>query len=474
MPPNIALFICFVGIAGLFFLDRDKSVRTSKALWLPTIWLWIVGSRSVSAWLGVAPAPGVDVQLDGSPVDRFVFIVLLAAGIIVLIHRSRQTRAILSANWPVLIYFAFCLVSVLWSDFPEIAFKRWFKSIGDLVMVLIVVTDPEPFGALKRFLSRVGFVLLPPSIVLTRYFGNLGRAYTPDGLSMNTGVTTNKNTLGVITLVLALGAVWRVVMLLFREGREPNRGRRLLAQGALLAIAVAVLAMSQSATSQACFALGTALILATHFRTIRRHPGAVHALVLTILLGGGAVMFFGGGAGVTQVLGRESTLTGRTDIWAAVLPVVPNPVVGAGFETFWLGPRLERVWSHLSKYNHTNEAHNGYIEVYLNLGWLGVALIAIILLRGYNRTVAVFRYDPVIGSLLLAYVFAAAFHSITEAGFRLLDPGWVFLLLAVVAAGGMASGTGKRARRRLGTPASIEDFSRRLEVSESSYRYGRV
>ncbi|MGD0778721.1 MAG: hypothetical protein ABSC05_38570, partial [Candidatus Solibacter sp.] len=144
MSPHIALFICIVGIAGLFFLDRDTSVRNSKALWLPVIWLWIVGSRPVSVWFGIAPPADVDVQLHGSPVDRFVFLVLLAAGIVVLIRRSSRTSALLKASWPILIYFAFCLLSVLWSDFPFIAFKRWTKAIGDLVMVLIVVTDAEP------------------------------------------------------------------------------------------------------------------------------------------------------------------------------------------------------------------------------------------------------------------------------------------------------------------------------------------
>jgi len=49
-----------------------------------------------------------------------------------------------------------------------------------------------------------------------------------------------------------------------------------------------------------------------------------------------------------STMGRESNLTGRTEIWAAVLPLVPNPAVGAGFESFWLPPRLEKVWTNLS------------------------------------------------------------------------------------------------------------------------------
>jgi exopolysaccharide production protein ExoQ len=436
MPPYLAVFLCSVGIAGLFYLDRYPHERTSGALWLPVMWLYIVGSRSITSWFGIIPEAGENVQLDGSPIDATIYMLLLSAGIIVLVRRSRNTRTLLSLNWPILLYFAFCLASVSWSDFPGIVFKRWIKAIGDLTMVLIVLTDANQILALKRVFSRCGFILLPFSIVLTKYFPAYGRAYTPDGGMMNTGVTNNKNTLGVITLVLAVGTLWNLVTLVLDLDGKPGRGRHLLAQGALLAIAMNVLYMSHSATSETCFAIAAILMLATQLRMIRRRPSYVHLFVLAMVLGGLAVVF-SGGVGL-KVLGRDSTFTGRTDIWAAVLAACPNWLVGAGFETFWLGPRLQEVWSHLSRYMHVNEAHNGYIEVYLNLGWVGVCLVAAIILKGYIRSVAVFRREPVIGGMLIAYIVATAFHGVTEASFRLLDPCWIFLLLAVVAASGMS------------------------------------
>jgi len=464
LSSSLATIVCMVGIAGLFYLDRDRNVRTSKALWLPVIWLCIVGSRPVSVWLAISPENAGDpIQLvEGSPFDGAVFAVLLAAGIIVLISRSRRMSACLQANWPVIVYFAYCLLSVMWSDYPGVAFKRWIKAIGDLVMVLIVVTDAEPVAALKRLFSRAGFILFPISVLLIKYYGDLGRGYDPDGRPMNTGVTTNKNTLGVITLVISLGALWSFLNVL-RTKRQLNRAQHLLARGTLLAFGVALLAMADSATSSACFALGTVLMLATYLPLIRRRPGAVHALVVMILLAGGLAMLFGGQAGVVHALGREANLTGRSEIWAAVLPVVPNRIVGAGFESFWLPPRLERVWSNLSQYMHINEAHNGYIEVYLNLGWIGVGLIAIILISGYGGAVAAFRRNRTFGGLMLAYVAAAAMYSITEAGFRMLNPVWIFFLLAVVGSDSTASGTGG------GTRQPLRERARRVTKPAASH-----
>jgi O-antigen ligase len=206
--------------------------------------------------------------------------------------------------------------------------------------------------------------------------------------------------------------------------------------------------MAHSATSGACFALGTGLMFATGLPVIARRPAAVHVLVLMIALAGGFTMLFGGDADVVHAMGRQTDFTGRTAIWKAVIPMAPNPVVGAGFESFWLGPRLQRLW-HMFPVIRPNEAHDGYIEVYLNLGCVGVGLIALILMSGYWHAVAAFRRDPGLGGLMLAYVAAAAIYSVTEAGFRLLDPIWIFLLLAVVAAGGIASDARRRTPRPL-------------------------
>jgi exopolysaccharide production protein ExoQ len=479
MNPSVASLICACGIVGLFYLGRDRSVRTSKALWLPVVYLWIVGSRGVSAWLGVTPSGG-NVQLDGSPVDAAFFAILLAAGVGVLIRRSSRTRTLLIANWPILIYFFYCLISVAWSYYPDISFKRWIKASDDVAMVLVILTDGQPVAAFRRLISRVGFLLFPASVLLIKYYDNLGRAYDPSGGMSNTGVTTNKNALGLIVLVISLGALWNMRALLMHKD-ESGRGRRLVAQCILLAFGLALLAMADSATSIACFFLGGGLMLATGFRAIRTRPARVHAVCLAIILAGGVALLFGGEGDVAGALGRKSNLSGRTEIWAAVIPAVSNPVVGDGYESFWIGPDVQKVWRSLSGWWHPealNEAHNGYIEVYLNLGWIGVCLIALILISGYRRAVAAFRLNPPIGGLMLAYIIVSAVYSITEAGFRSPDPMWIFLLLAIFGASGVVAGLfGRKEPKSLASPggaASGTPISNELiHEGEAVYHAGR-
>jgi O-antigen ligase len=460
MNPSVASLVYACGIAGLFFLGRDNSVRTSKALWLPVVYLWVLGSRPVSVWLGIQSPAGADVQLDGSPVDRIFFAALLIAAICVLLHRGRRIFTFLNANLPILIYFLFCLLSILWSDFPGVAFKRWTKAIGDLLMILIVITDEQPVAALSRLFSRLGFILIPLSLLYIKYYPDLGRGYDPwSGAQSNLGVTANKNILGVVTLVLLLGAVWRVIALLRSDEMPSHRRRHLLAQAALLALGIYLLMFANSETSTVCFVLGAAVLLVTSLRFVRGNAAAVHVLVLTLVAIVSLVLFLGGVASVTHTLGRNSTLTGRTDIWAAVIPMAPNPLLGAGFESFWLSPRVTQRLGELIPGLPLNEAHNGFIEVYLELGWVGVVLIAWILLDGYRRSVKAFRREPLLGGLLVAYVLCAMIYSITEAGFRMMHPMWIFFLLAVIEGSNIAAGVSVRASQ---TIDALADHSSKL------------
>ena len=167
------------------------------------------------------------------------------------------------------------------------------------------------------------------------------------------------------------------------------------------------------------------------------------------------VLLLGGGASAAQALGRDPTLTGRTEIWAAVISLASNPLVGAGFESFWLSPRIhEKLWQ-LFPGLPLNEAHDGYIEVYLNLGWIGVGLFARILVDAYRRAVKTFRRAPALGGLLVAFVLTEIAYCLTEAGFRMLTSTWFFFLLAAIEGSRIAAGVAVSASPPLGASSGL-------------------
>ncbi len=107
------------------------------------------------------------------------------------------------------IFLLYCLISIIWSDFPVVALKRWIKVLGHPIMALIVFTEPDPEEALIRLMKRCAYVILPVSILFLKYFPQWGRGFDPwSGAAVNTGITTNKNLLGCICMILGFFLFW--------------------------------------------------------------------------------------------------------------------------------------------------------------------------------------------------------------------------------------------------------------------------
>ena len=435
MSPEIATIVYLLGILGLFVLDRDRNDRTSKTLWLPVTWLWLAGSRTPSEWMGIwglgsfgTQMNSADKYLEGSPFDAYIFLAMTVMGVIVLARKQQRIGKLLRENGPAFWFFAYCVISCIWSEHPDVALKRWIKAIGDLVMVLIVLAEVDLSAATKRLLSRVGFILVPLSILFIKYYPAWGREYSHfDGRGTFTGITTTKNLLGMACLISGLGPLWRLRQA-FTGVEGARKSKQLIAQGALLAMAIYVLLIADSATSTSCFLMAGALLAVTSLGRAGRKPMVVH-LVVFGLIAVSALAALGGN--LVGAVGRDSTLTGRTDIWNLVLSLRGNLMLGTGFESFWLGWRRERLWN-VYRF-HLNEAHNGYIEVFLNLGWVGVGFLALLIASGYRNAIAAFKRDPNMGSLKLAYFMIAVIYNLSESGFRMQDPVWIFFLWAILA-----------------------------------------
>ena len=436
-PPALSRLMKYVATAitvafiyWLFRLDRQEQRRASWAVWIPVIWFSILCSRPVSVWLH--PDRGTDYVerfTEGSPVDAAVYGVLILAGLLVLNRRAARMKQFLQLNLPLLLFFVYCAVSLAWSDAPMVGFKRWIKAVGDLVMVWLLLTDADPEYAINRLYARAGYVLLPLSVLFIVAYPQLGTTYDPtEHVTMYTGVTTFKNELGVLCMACGLGALWSLIGAYKNRGLT-NRGRHMMAQGIAFLLALGLVIRADSMTSFSSFLLAGAVMVLGSLPWMERRAPVLVGVFLSAVGAAGFALFISSGAGILESLGRNSTLTGRTTIWKAVLAQKINPLTGAGFESFWMGDRMENVWSMSQR--GIQQAHDGYLELYLNLGWIGLALLGVLIVTGFYAALALYRRDAQAGRLRIALLTAELVYVFTEAGFRMMSPDWLGFLLAI-------------------------------------------
>lgn len=443
MTQLFGLFICGAMVIGLVYLDREPGVTPSRALWIPVIWLLINGSRGVSTWIHTEPIlPLSDKYSEGSPLDAAIFGLLIVAGLLVLNLRAREVKSFLHENLPLLVFFGYCALSIAWSEYPFVALKRWSKSIGDIVMVMLLVTDPYPLIAIKRVLARVTFILLPCSVLFIWFIPAIGTGYSPeDNVMMYFGVTTFKNLLGMICMVLGISSWWSFYGA-FQNRAMQNRTRHMIAHASMVLMAIVLILRADSMTSFSCLFLAGTVLTVVSQKWVASRPGRAMLVVSGAIGLPLFALFINTMGSLVQSLGRNSTLTGRTSIWKAVLSMHTNPIIGTGFESFWLGNRLQAVWNMSVK--GIQEAHNGFIELYLNLGWIGLFILGWLIVSGFRNGVTALRRDPNDGSLRLALLTASLIFSLTEAGFHMLSPIWFAFLLAIA---GNSAGLGPRVSR---------------------------
>lgn len=438
MPPRVASVVFVLGILALFRLDRDTDERTSPALWIPVAWMAIGASRNLSEWFATqGPLANPDQYLEGSPFDRLLFSGLLAAALMVLFARGRASSAVLQRNWMNILFLLYCLASAAWSDFPLVSFKRWTKALGNFSMVLVVLTDPNPKAAVKRLLALTGFMLIPASVLLVKYYPEIGRQYDRwIGTAYYSGVASDKNGLGYNCLIFGLASVWRVVNGLQATVRKNGQ---LIAHVIILGMVLWLLRLANSSTSLACFLLGSSLIIFLSMAKVER-PAMVHTILASVIAAA-AVAFMARDvfSYLVSSLGRDTTLTGRTPLWEQLLKMNDAHWFGTGFESFFLGKRAEMLWAMFTW--HPNEAHNGYLELYLNLGVVGLGLFLFVIVVGYRNVVHTFRSDRTSATLKLAFLIAALIYNSTEAAFKVMHPVWIVFLFAITAVPNPAAGT---------------------------------
>lgn len=469
MPPSLALGLWLVLLLLLFRYDPGKDARCSPALWVPLIWMFIIASRLPAQWITGAGGVGSGSASfeDGNPIDRTIFFTLILIAAAVLISRSFRWGAFITSNRTLTAFVLFALLSALWSEFPLVAAKRWIRDLGNYLVVLVVLTDRRPQEAVAILLRRLCFVLISLSVVLIKYYPGIGVGWDNwTGVPGYCGVTTSKYILALICMVSGIYCFWDSAR------RWPDRKgirtrRALLVNAAFIVMTLWVLNLANGRTCQVCMVVGWLVILAARSVIVTRYPASLTVLLpaavcVALLLAFGLDFR----AQVASAVGRDPTLTDRTELWSYLLGMKTNPILGAGYETFWLGHRLSELWANFRF--RPNQAHNGYLEIYLNLGVVGLAIVLIYMVGSYRTICRQFTSAGSLTALRLALWTVLPICSVTTAVFFKGDLLWLtFLLVSITVPKYAPAGAGRQQRRHTLKRVRVPEWSDALSAGRT-------
>jgi O-antigen ligase len=309
-----------------------------------------------------------------------------------------------------------------------VAFKRWVKILGHPIMTLIVLTEPDPEEALTHLMKRCAYVIVPVSILFIKFYPELGCNYDPwTGGRMINGVAENKNILGADCMILGFFFFWHLLQT-WRTARNSWRRNELrLIAGFAIGIWW-LLSGAHCATASISLLIGALIVMFVGMRSINKNFIGTYLLAALVFVAA-AQLAFGILGGLSESLGRDSSLTGRTKLWTRLLAIDINPILGTGFESFWLGKRpqqLEGLFWFIP-----NEAHNGYLETYLTLGLIGLFILIALFIATFWKIRSGLWRDFEWSRFRLGFLGVVVLYNWTEAPFKTVSA--TFFLLNIIA-----------------------------------------
>ncbi len=418
-----------------------KRGRTSEAkfsTYLVKILYWLVIIRlTVADTVYYGPdAKFLDIVARTAVFNKVTWVVFACVGAIYLISRLSKSLGLLKvSNSLFSLFIVYAAISVFWSIDVGVSTSRVIHVYIIFVCcmaVTLVGWHERRFQEVTRpivtmlLLGSLIYGLVAPELAIT----SLG---AQDPNSYWHGLTSQKNQLGSLASfgVLFWFHAW--------AARETKLWIASLWGG----VALTCLILSHSSTSLMATVL-VCLFLMLFLRASpvsrRLMPYLIGIFAIVTLLYTFAVLKVVPGLDlllkpITYLTGKDTTFTSRTEIWDIIKAHIQlSPVLGSGYAAYWAGP-LPTSPSYVflqQMYFYPFEAHNGYLDVINDLGYVGL-----IVLLGYiwiyiRQSINFLKINYSQAGLYLAMLFQQLLTNLSESHWFFISHDFVILTLATL------------------------------------------
>lgn len=340
--------------------------------------------------------------------------------------------------WPLLLLPALCILSTLWSDDPSVSMKQSVELAATIVSAIVIFRRTDGRGLAAALLLATFLVCL------------LSLLYQRSALSAPlVGLMGSKNQMGFLSQVL-IGSATAVLA----DKKNSIRLRLFALAGVLLGLGDVVLARSAGAwlTTAAAF---LAFVVLSFFSRISFSVRALLVVLLVLVLAPLAFAFQditqAAQTFQTQTLHKDSTLTGRTELWTAASSVIAeSPIIGHGYNAFWQQGNLDaeglyRANGIGSRYGFN--FHNQFLDAQVDLGEIGLCVLigTLIYVGGgsmWRATISPTLSGAFMASILVALYSRLPIESTLIGQWNLYTTLWIAIGVSAFAPGDLASRAG--------------------------------
>lgn len=305
-----------------------------------------------------------------------------------LIGHAKEAFTILKKETFLLCLLALVFLSTLWSPEPGLTFRRAIGLFGTSLFGLYFSLRYDLDEQLTLLSIAFGIAVIG-SILVTLIHPAwgisdnpiLGKAYVELGDAHQgawRGLFLTKNSLGRIMVISAL--VFACAL-----AKQKHKIINLILFGSACTLVI----LSQSKTALLALIVILPLIylykIFTLHRTLRY---ALYCFLLCTLLVATLLVFDNSGKLLSD-MGRDTTFSGRTDLWAQVYDmIIKHPILGYGYDAFWTprNPQTLHIWNIIGW--EAPHAHNGFLDLMLCVGFVGVGIFISGLLKTFYCGIA--------------------------------------------------------------------------------------
>jgi O-antigen ligase len=293
---------------------------------------------------------------DGDPTKQLALLVLYGAAFVLL----RPSRQLLFIGLPLLVLLVWSCASLLWSVNPE-GSERRLVALAGTVMIGACAGIKLDLPTMARTIVQVAALALVASLVVAVV--DPGAGLDPEGRLR--GVFAHKNVLSGFAVIALFTIFFRVL--------DSPRALSRLGLGLLFVLCVVCLVISRSAGPFPALFF-TVAVLAMSYAVHASHGRFTAMLPIVITAGivlAGLVLTTEG----LGLFGRGDDFSGRVPIWQfAISMIEQRPLLGYGYGVFWLGDNAPAAPFWRGTFNFVPHAHNGFLELALDAGFVGLLL----------------------------------------------------------------------------------------------------